>query len=485
MNRPPLQAPSARWLRSGIDTEDYGGPLDAEAPVLGRRLALLAGPVHPARRRARRRRRRRHRDLLDQRAGGHPDGRADGPRDGGAGRALGPGHRRAAQRDVRQRARADHRAVRAARGAPGGRQGLARRLDPRQHPARAGGVDARRRTAPSAPGLRPHRGRGAGADAAPGGGRACDAGDLPARSGPRPARSDGQGGALQRRHRAPVRCGRDRPAPHLRRGAVLLAQDPPRALQPGALRRGGGGRAVVGAQVRDHARDRRRGGRRDVRDPRGLDHGGVEVDRAVAVLRRRHRGRDRRQRGRALGRGLLREQGQDGPLGQHRDRLERPDRALRGARARAPLTRPRGLPDGARLQRPRAGRAVPCGARRAGGDERGRVDVVRGPPDALGLRRARLHVLLRLMAGALPWLALAALTVFLLWVDLHFFARGREPTFREGVVWSIGWLVVSVLAGTALLFLDTHGVEDFVTYTTVYFVERSLSLDNLFVFLLL
>jgi TerC family integral membrane protein len=85
----------------------------------------------------------------------------------------------------------------------------------------------------------------------------------------------------------------------------------------------------------------------------------------------------------------------------------------------------------------------------------------------------------------LPWAALAALTVFLLWVDLHFFARGREPSFREGVVWSIGWIGVALLAGASLLLLDAHGVDDFVTYTTVYFVERSLSLDNLFVFILL
>src|SRR3954451_18920119 len=89
------------------------------------------------------------------------------------------------------------------------------------------------------------------------------------------------------------------------------------------------------------------------------------------------------------------------------------------------------------------------------------------------------------MGGALPWLALAAITVVLLWVDLHFFARGREPSFREGVVWSVGWLIVSLLAGEARLRLDTHGLDDFVTYTTVYFIERSLSLDNLFVFILL
>ena len=85
----------------------------------------------------------------------------------------------------------------------------------------------------------------------------------------------------------------------------------------------------------------------------------------------------------------------------------------------------------------------------------------------------------------LSWAALAAVTILLLWVDLRFFARGREPTFREGVIWSIGWLIVSLLAGTTLLLLDTHGLDDFVTYTTVYFIERSLSLDNLFVFVLL
>ena len=86
-------------------------------------------------------------------------------------------------------------------------------------------------------------------------------------------------------------------------------------------------------------------------------------------------------------------------------------------------------------------------------------------------------------SGPLPWLILAVLTIVFLWVDLHFFARGREPTFREGVVWSIGWLVVSLLAAVAVLVLSD--ADDAVTYTTVYFIERSLSLDNLFVFILL
>jgi tellurite resistance protein TerC len=82
-----------------------------------------------------------------------------------------------------------------------------------------------------------------------------------------------------------------------------------------------------------------------------------------------------------------------------------------------------------------------------------------------------------------PWAGLIAALVFFLWLDLHFFARGREPTFREGVIWSIGWLVLSLLAA-----LVVWGLEDSrhaVLYTTVYLIERSLSLDNLFVFILL
>jgi tellurite resistance protein TerC len=87
------------------------------------------------------------------------------------------------------------------------------------------------------------------------------------------------------------------------------------------------------------------------------------------------------------------------------------------------------------------------------------------------------------MSGPLPWLVLGVLLMVFLWVDLHFFARGREPSFREGVVWSLGWLAVSLLA--ALVLWAASDGDRALTYTTVYLIERSLSLDNLFVFLLL
>ena len=86
-------------------------------------------------------------------------------------------------------------------------------------------------------------------------------------------------------------------------------------------------------------------------------------------------------------------------------------------------------------------------------------------------------------AAIAPWAGLCIAAAALLWIDLHFFARGREPRFREGAVWSIGWLVLSLLVAFALL--PFGGGEDAVLYTTVYLIERSLSLDNLFVFILL
>jgi tellurite resistance protein TerC len=85
--------------------------------------------------------------------------------------------------------------------------------------------------------------------------------------------------------------------------------------------------------------------------------------------------------------------------------------------------------------------------------------------------------------GILPWAVLVAALFVFLWLDLHYFARGREPSFREGVHWSIGWLAVSLVAAVVLLVFEGH--DRALEYTTVYLIERSLSLDNLFVFILL
>jgi tellurite resistance protein TerC len=87
------------------------------------------------------------------------------------------------------------------------------------------------------------------------------------------------------------------------------------------------------------------------------------------------------------------------------------------------------------------------------------------------------------LSSVAPYAALAvALVVFLL-VDLRFFARGREPSFREGAWWSLAWFALSLVAAVVVWALDDGDAA--VLYTTVYLIERSLSLDNLFVFILL
>ncbi|HEY1360292.1 MAG TPA: TerC/Alx family metal homeostasis membrane protein [Thermoleophilaceae bacterium] len=88
-----------------------------------------------------------------------------------------------------------------------------------------------------------------------------------------------------------------------------------------------------------------------------------------------------------------------------------------------------------------------------------------------------------MLSTVAPWAALVLILFGLLWLDLHFFARGREPGFREAVGWSIGWLLLSLAAAAVLVAID--GRESGVLFTTVYLIERSLSLDNLFVFLVL
>jgi tellurite resistance protein TerC len=84
-----------------------------------------------------------------------------------------------------------------------------------------------------------------------------------------------------------------------------------------------------------------------------------------------------------------------------------------------------------------------------------------------------------------PWAlgGVIAIIVALLLVDLLLFARGRQATFGESVRWSVGWLVLGLAISAPMYLLD--GGEGAVNYTTVYLIERSLSLDNLFVFLLI
>ena len=87
----------------------------------------------------------------------------------------------------------------------------------------------------------------------------------------------------------------------------------------------------------------------------------------------------------------------------------------------------------------------------------------------------------QLDVSAAMWAGLGVLVVVMIAADLLLFARGpRAPRMRESVTWSIGWLVVALAFGA--LFWAWQGGEAGSQYLAGYLLERSLSLDNIFVF---
>jgi tellurite resistance protein TerC len=81
------------------------------------------------------------------------------------------------------------------------------------------------------------------------------------------------------------------------------------------------------------------------------------------------------------------------------------------------------------------------------------------------------------------WALLAAIVVAMLVLDLVVFARGRAPTLRESVAWSVVWLVAALLFGVG--FWASQGHDAGVQFFSGYLLERTLSLDNVFVFAVL
>jgi tellurite resistance protein TerC len=78
------------------------------------------------------------------------------------------------------------------------------------------------------------------------------------------------------------------------------------------------------------------------------------------------------------------------------------------------------------------------------------------------------------------WAILGAIIVVMLAFDLFVYARGHIPSVRENTLWSIGWILVALAFGAG--FWAWQGGEAGSQYLAGYLLERSLSLDNIFVF---
>lgn len=88
------------------------------------------------------------------------------------------------------------------------------------------------------------------------------------------------------------------------------------------------------------------------------------------------------------------------------------------------------------------------------------------------------------MNDLLFWVLFNLFVLVVLALDLWIFHRpGHTVKFREALAWSIGWVLLAV--AFAVLVYFWQGRETAVEFTTGYIIELSLSVDNLFIFLLI
>jgi tellurite resistance protein TerC len=82
------------------------------------------------------------------------------------------------------------------------------------------------------------------------------------------------------------------------------------------------------------------------------------------------------------------------------------------------------------------------------------------------------------------WVLFNLFVLAMLAADLWVFHRpGHTVKFREALAWSIGWVLLAIAFAALVYFW--HGRQTAVEFTTGYIIELSLSVDNLFIFLLI
>jgi tellurite resistance protein TerC len=82
------------------------------------------------------------------------------------------------------------------------------------------------------------------------------------------------------------------------------------------------------------------------------------------------------------------------------------------------------------------------------------------------------------------WIGFNLLIFFLLIIDLKVInRRSHEISIKESLMWSGVWIALSLLFNIGVYFWLGH--ESALQFLTGYLIEKSLSIDNLFVFLLL
>lgn len=82
------------------------------------------------------------------------------------------------------------------------------------------------------------------------------------------------------------------------------------------------------------------------------------------------------------------------------------------------------------------------------------------------------------------WIAFNIFVLLLLWLDLFVFHRNKhEIKIKEALLTSLFWIVLSLAFNVLIYYWE--GKDAAVEFLTAYLIEKSLSVDNLFVFILI
>lgn len=86
--------------------------------------------------------------------------------------------------------------------------------------------------------------------------------------------------------------------------------------------------------------------------------------------------------------------------------------------------------------------------------------------------------------GIWPWIGFTLFVLFMLAIDLGVFHRkAHTVSLKEASIWSVVWITLALIFNAGLYFL--RGPDPALQFFTGWLIEKSLSVDNIFVFVLL
>ena len=82
------------------------------------------------------------------------------------------------------------------------------------------------------------------------------------------------------------------------------------------------------------------------------------------------------------------------------------------------------------------------------------------------------------------WILFSASIILLLYIDLHFLNQPKKQVrFKDAILWSGFWIGLALLFNVGILIWK--GKDPAISFLTGYLIEKSLSIDNIFIFLVI